>query len=333
MSEFEEKTSVTAPLTVISKVQQGDIANSFGPKDILGEVYRSKQYVKDDEKRGAVINGYSPRCLSFPQPWQWAAQRWSESGGYADPRGIDRVFLGQLGVCNLRCDECYAGCYCGIETVDVSAEDYVSAYYEYCRQFGYCGTLRISGGEPLLFQEWTCEVIEDERMLMARDDDYVTSDDPLIVWVDTNLTIKPKKYLLGALSASMKNTAVCGCFKPNRTWADGTYVSIEAQLEIVGTFVERSIPLFLYWPAWDKEHNSDMFIDVLESLYKIHSSLPLRMTVIETHKYDASPGMENIDDAQLMKFYRDRAKALDDFLLDHYHPDVIMLPSHLTLSL
>ncbi len=330
MSEFG---STTAPLTIISDVQTRDINASKGPSDVLQGIYRAKQYVKNDEKRDAVINGYSPRCLSFPQPWQWAAQRWINAGWHADPRGIDRVFLGQLGVCNLRCDECYAGCCCGIETVDVSAEDYVSAYYEYCRQFGYCATLRISGGEPLLFQEWTCAVIEDDRMLMARDEYYATSVDPLVMWVDTNLTIKPKTYLLSALSASMKNTAVCGCFKPNRTWSDGTYVSIDAQLEIVGTFVEHGIPLFLYWPAWDKEYNSDMFIDVLESLYKINKALPLRMTVIETHKYDASPGMENIDDACLRKCYTDGLEALDDFLLDHYHPDVIMLPSHLTLRL
>lgn len=316
-----------ARLVVLEK-QKNDIAASKGPTGIMDGVYRAKQYVKDDEKSGLC----HARNMSFPQPWQWAAQKWSEFGGVQDPAGIDRVFLGQLAGCNLMCDECYVGECDPDNTVEVTATRYVDAYYRYCDEYGYCATLRISGGEPFLQQEWVCAVLEDD-MLLNNGTEYHAKEDPLILWVDTNLTIEPDDYLMSAVRGGANHTGICGCFKPNRIYHSGETVSIGWQLTVVRHLIDAKVPLFLYWPSWDQEPNNALFLDTLNKLYRIDPMLPLRLNVIRTNKYEASPRMENVSAVELSLLFTDRVNTLNKFLLERYPLDLIHMPSHLTLGL
>jgi uncharacterized Fe-S cluster-containing radical SAM superfamily protein len=309
--------SLTAPITVISDVQRSDIAASKGPTDVMDGMYRAKQYVKDDEKR--LLS--HPRTMAFDQPWQWAA---SKAEYTDDVFGIDRVFLGQLAACNLRCDECYAGGDCKLNTVQVAPEEYVDAFDAYCEGIDWCSTLRISGGEPMLFQAWVAETLREADRLKGQ---------WKIRWIDTNLTIPVDTELLAAISDRNKDTAINGCLKPNRKFINGTDVDIDDQLQVVEQIVLDFCNLFLYWPAWDKEPNTDLFEHTLCELKSIDYYLPLRLTVTETKKYEASPNMDSVTAEELKEFFRTRREAHHEFLFENYHPDLIHMPSHLTLGM
>ena len=138
-------------------------------------------------------------------------------------------------------------------------------------------------------------------------------------------------WLLTTLEYYSENTAVCGCLKPNRQYVTGKTVSLDAQLDIIRTIIDANVNLFLYWPAWDKEPNGTLFWDTLLELKTIDEYLPLRLTVIETKKYEASPRMEHVSTGDLDVFFNTRRNVHHDFLFDNYHPDLINMPSHLTL--
>lgn len=302
-----------APLMKIGHEQKLDIGSSKGPTDVLDGIYRAKQYVKDDDKEFYR----SPRAMPFDQPWQWASSK-----GFKNEE-IDKVFLGQLAGCNLDCDECYAACDAG--TVDVTPEEYVDAFNRYCKEFGTCSVLRVSGGEPMLFQEWVWGIAEEYQRRVQ--------DEP-ILWIDTNLTVEPRSYLLRKLTYH-RHSAICGCFKPNRQYHDGSVVSIWDQVSVVRDIMESGTNLFLYWPSWDKEALDDntLLNSVLNELHRIDEYLPLRLTVIRTNKYEASPNMDNISQDTLNLYYGRRQRALHDYLARHYHPSMISMPSHYTLGM
>ena len=312
----------TAPLVIIGDAQKQDVAASKGPTDIMDGIYRAKQYVKDEEK-DALIH---PRHMAFDQPWQWAADQWRKARGHRDPESLDRVFLGTLAGCNLMCDECYVGDCNGVETKQVTPSEYVEAYLRYRGAYGQCSTLRVSGGEPFLHQRWVENVVNCTPP-------WFRHLQKVVIWVDTNLTIYPTENLRDTLVNFRENAAICGCLKPNRQYVTGETVSLDTQLDIVRTIIDAGINLFLYWPAWDKEPNGNLFWDTLLELKTIDEYLPLRLTVTETKKYEASPRMEHIPYGDLNVFFKTRRNVHHDFLLDNYHPDLIHMPSHLTLSL
>jgi hypothetical protein len=243
-----------------------------------------------------------PRDLMFDQPYQvasdWTKRSWTET---------NRVYLGQLAGCNLECPYCYAG---SGETMQVSAEQYVRDYWDYNRTFvgTPAGVLRISGGEPMLHQEWVAEVAE-----------QISAGDYL--WVDTNLTIVPDADLARKLYPL--NTGVCGCFKPG---VEG--VNIEDQLGVVREWVAGGCDLYLYWPAWGG--TDDEFIDILGAIQGIGDGLPLRLAVIHINGQYKATG----DFAQQWSF--DRAQEATDRRRDlwrtwcgfHYPPEMLWLPSN-----
>lgn len=307
-----------APIAIIGDEQKTDILASKGPNDVLDGKYRAKKYVKQFNTM------FNPRHQMFDQPYQMAADNYASNApvGFS-PEGIDRVFLGQLAGCNLCCDECYADANTKSELV--TAEEYVNAFDEYCAKFGDCGTLRISGGEPMLYQDWVCDVVRQWKKC-ARS--YLP-----ILWVDTNLTIQPEQHLLHTLIGAFYLGAVCGCLKPNRFTVGGERVDLGEQLDVVRSYTSAHIPLFIYWPSWDKEPSSALMIDILWKLIDIDPFLPLRFTVLKTNKYEASPNMEDASQDELDDLFYDRRDHYYQFLVHNYDPYLVGLPSHRTLPL
>lgn len=316
--------SVTAPIVKFGSKQKSDIAASLGPTDILDDMYRAKEYVKEEHR-----NMYaSARSLAFDQPWQWASEiavigyKWGNDSAI-DPSGIDKVFLGQLAGCNLECDECFA--HGNTEIENVTPKQYVDAFERYQDLYGKCYVMRISGGEPMLYPEWVWGVIDESSCTDG------------LRWIDTNLTKEIPNYLLRKLNR--EHTAVCGCFKPNRRYRSGAsskglgIVDIGDQLGIVQSIIDADVSLFLYWPAWDKEASPALFNDTLDKLRKIDPYLPLRLTVIETKRYAASPNMDGISSPMLEDVFNKRRSTHFEYLKRHYHSSLIAMPSHYTLSL
>jgi hypothetical protein len=278
--------------------QAADIAASKAPSDIWRGYARVKTYNKPDTFGMRV----HPRDLMFDQPYQvasdWTNRSWTDT---------NRVYLGQLAGCNLECPYCYAG---SGETMQVSALQYVHDYREYNRTFSGtpAGVLRISGGEPMLHQEWVAQVAEE-----------ISAGDYL--WVDTNLTIPPSADLARILYPL--NIGVCGCFKPG---VEG--VSIEDQLSTVWAWVTGGCDLYIYWPAWGG--TDAQFVDALDTLQGIGDGLPLRLTVIHINgQYKATGDFSEQWSAEQAAEATSRRRDLwRKWCEANYPPEMLWLPSN-----
>ena len=308
---------ITAPIDVITETQAKDIAASKGPTDIWRRCFRVKQYVKDDQ-RGFGVN---PRELAFDQPWQMAAERTGLS--WAD---ADRVFLGQLHGCNLKCPYCFVGD--DAETVAMTPYEYVDGFSSYNVRFPKhrAGVLRISGGEPMLHQEWVTEILR-----VVRRGQCNSYPRPPFVWLDTNGTLTPEDHLIDELRRHGRRAGVCICFKPHK-WDDGvTLASRGRQYRIARHWVDSNIPIFFYWPSWDGQvwNDGTLLEECLDELSHISPFAPLRLTVIEIKNYKTTDARGwNPDPQELRSQFLSRRNAHKRWCGERYSPDMLWLPSH-----
>jgi hypothetical protein len=263
--------TLTAPLDKLTdSTQAQDIATSRGPNDVWRDCYRVKAYVKWED----VALFTHPSQWAFPQPFQVAAARTGQPWDVCN-----RVFLGQLAGCNLNCDFCYRGQVKA--TVEVTPEEYVEAFFDYNDAFPEqkSGVLRISGGEPMLYQEWALGVLR-----------YWgdTHDGDTAMWLDTNLTVAPMAGLRRAIA--WVNCGVCGCFKPG-LWDLGD------QLEIAKHIADAGCDLYLYWPCSDTLSDAE-FVSFLDRLDAAIPRAPLRLTVLNIKYNYAAVQEKNPDDWQ-----------------------------------
>ena len=304
---------MTVPIQVIPPSQREDIRNSEGPHTIWDKCFRIKQYIKPIDRERAWRE--SPRALAFDQPFQIATERCG-----IDWNCADRVFLGQINGCNLSCPYCYLDtCEQGIP---YTASQYVDAWTLYNNKHprDRSGVLRVSGGEPMLYQSWVCEVVE-------RFDDAPW---PGFLWVDTNGTLPPTNDVLDVLSDTWE-AAVCMCFKPG-------IVDWREQMFTARRFIEGCVETFFYWPAWDNCGDGSDLMEALEKLYAIHCYAPLRLTVIEIKLYETSrkrewqPHPHLTTMAQqvgyLQELYYMRKQTYRNWCRERYSPNELWLPSH-----
>ena len=308
-------TEPTVQMAVIPEKQRKDMAASAAPanREVFDDIYRVKQYVKPEE----MSYGVNPRDLSFEQPWQ-VASRW------CDANAANRVFLGETVDCNLDCSYCYRGE--NKETRNVTATEYVDAFFNHFLQCDHIdgseevGVLRVSGGEPMLHQDWVAGVCQSASRFSA-DRGTIAP----YLWIDTNGTIHPTSNLCEKVCRQA--VGVCLCFKPG---VDG--VTIAQQLEVANDFVTCGADVYFSYPSWDGALTTAAgFIpEIVEGLRDIHSLLPLRMSVIEIKNYETNksrPGFHE-SDKSLRTRYRERKRALREICESLYEPELLWLPSH-----
>ena len=323
----------TAPLMVLdNSVQAVDVKGSKAPSDIIKGTYRIKTYNKADHWRRMFDEGTGVRSLLFDQPFQVA----TEVTGL-DWNVTNRVFMGQLAACNLRCDYCYVdqNGFLGEgrvpQVVEVSSEQYVDDFVEHIlsthKRTGKidAGVLRYSGGEPFLFQEW----LTDSLMYLANDVDmYILDTGPepgmsadvinIYSWVDTNLTISPTEGLLDVLATPY--VGLCGCFKPDQC-------DIDLQLMVVNELVKGGVDVYLYFPSNGSEVDLRL---VLDGLSEIHPNLPLRLNVIEIRwGYSAMQDRrEMVSRDQSEADYVERRRIYGQYVSQFCDETLLHLPSH-----
>lgn len=307
---------LTAPMEVIPQKQRSDIAASAGPPEVFEDLYRVKQYIKDHE----MWLDFNPRRAPFPEPYQFASMMtgctWAEG---------NRTFLGQLAGCNLNCPYCYRECGEHVETRDVTPREYVEAYGRWNEAFPEhkSGVLRISGGEPFLYENWM-------HALLARPQWNA-------LWIDTNGTIMPCQGMLDLLADNgyLCAAAVNLCFKPG---IEG--VALDDQLGVAAELVDAGAEVFFYWPAWDGAAPDDVgpMLQHLQKLRDVYQYAPLRLTVIEIKQYETTkargwvpypniPTDEQGQDGALREAFNTRRHAYKGWLDDNYPADVIWTPA------
>ena len=308
-----------ARIQVIPPKQREDIAASEGPHTIWRNCFRIKQYIKPHYRKSFLS---SPRAWAFDQPFQIAAERCG-----MDWNRANRVFLGQVDGCNLKCPYCYLDTSEPVETVPYTGEEYVWEFIRYneANPHAQAGVLRVSGGEPMLHQAWVKSVIE---MFGRSAWNY-------FLWIDTNGTIPIRSDILELLSEYGHAAAVCLCLKPGVRG-----VELVDQMRIVQELVEARVETFIYYPAWDGEPpNSDAKLEAaLDGLYAIHPHLPLRTTIIGIHLYGTNRErmsalmVEDVGEpsARLRDLFMCRRWAWEGWCEDKYadQPDLLWLPSH-----
>jgi len=293
---------LTAPIDVLTdSTQAADVASSKGPTDIYNDLYRVKQY----NKWGIVAPFSHPAEWEFPQPVQVVAERMGLTYDEAD-----RTFLGQLSGCNLDCRYCYRGT---TGSREVTPAQYVNEFLCYNIEHfeAPAGVLRISGGEPMLHQNWVGQVVR-----LVGGEHYV--------WVDTNLTISPSLGLTRELVGP--NVSVNGCFKP------GVVDDPWAQIELAKIMVGAGVDMYFYWPSDDGQRYSNLFIDFLECLEEAIPFAPLRLTVIHI-KYYYDAVKEKVGNWQekteaSLKALQLRRYFWREFCTKHYPSWLCHTPSH-----
>lgn len=305
MTVRSQDNEITAPLVLLGETEQArDIEVSKGPTDI-DAWGRCKEYVKlDNIKHRLMMN---PREWEFDQPFQVAShytgERWDIT---------NRAFLGQVADCNLNCPWCFANNGDDVPTIDVTPSEYVDGYIRWSLDRKEAGVCRISGGEPLLYQEWVCEVLSQEC------GGYY--------WVDTNLTkcadFGGFGYGQKSLFAEHDRVSVCGCLKP------GT-AGLDVQLEVVDDWVNgHCASLFLYWPT-DTDNREEM-VEAMDALRDIHPKLPLRMIPIWIKQhYEVIPNELKASKERTRKRWQLVKSRWWEYLLDTYTTAELMTPSHL----
>jgi hypothetical protein len=303
--------ALTVPITRLSDTTQAtDIAASKGPRDIYFGRARIKEYVKLADLRDPMQN---PRLLEFDQPYQVAAHysgcSWEEG---------NLVFLEQIADCNLQCPECYA--YNPNACIDyIDPEQYV-ADFVHCRLLREqdCltppGVMRISGGEPVLHQEWVAATLRVAA-------EYVRG----LVLLDTNLTIKPEPDLVEEIQRGSlrRGVCVCGCLKPG-LW------DVDDQIETIRVLLDNDAQLFIYWRC--DSLRGPALVDAMEKLEALRHGLPLRLTPIHI-KWDYA----NVARGDAPRTTREQSQAVCDemrrvwwnWCCAHYTVGELWAPSHL----
>lgn len=297
------KMNISAPLDKLTgSTQAQDVAASRGPSDVFQDCYRVKQYVKWGD---APLHTH-PATWEFPQPFQVAAARTGLSWDVCN-----RVFLGQLAACNIDCDFCFRGA--TNDTVNVTPEEYVAAFAAYNAAFPdhQAGVMRISGGEPFLYQEWVAGVVS-----YAADDTYL--------WLDTNLTIAPTRALTADVLDEDPLLGVCGCFKPG-LW------DLDEQLANAKAIVEAGADCYFYWPSSD-DLSVWQFEEFLGALEDAIPFAPLRLTVLNI-KYNYSAVKEKNPDWEAKHTaaqanFSNRRSEWADFCAGRYPSWMCNAPSH-----
>ena len=296
---------ITAPLVRLdaSDKRKQDITRSKGPSGIIDGFGRVKEYVKIEGYTNECARAFQPRTARFDQPYQVAAERL-----HSDWNTCNRVFLGEIADCNLKCPYCYQGDRAQIETADVTPSQYLSAFMSSGSR-----VLRISGGEPMLHVQWVEETVS--RSLDMLENPYV--------WIDTNLTVF-HQFPLWLVSSGI--VGFCGCFKPG---IDG--VSVSDQIDVVASWVKSGVDLYIYWPTVEGDGTSScgQMVECLEALYLIDPALPLRVTPI--HIDWAYAAIHTYDSALLggaSTVYDQCRTALNLWSNRRYVPEILWLPSH-----
>ena len=261
----------SAPIDVLTPLQIKDIQASEGPHSVFRGKYRIKQYVKPSQMLDSTGRPIHPSLLPFPQPFQ-AASAWLGSSWNV----TNRTFLGQLHGCNLPCPYCYVDR--DAEAEDVGADDYVLDWVAWNKfnPEAQAWVLRISGGEPMLYQSWVEDVIEFSREYLGL---------APYIWVDTNGTVDPDRCLLEVLS--WPGVGVNLCFKYG--------VDLGHQLSIARTLIDAGVDTYFYVPAWlnnvqfpvlDPGWDFRLWLcNIAAGLRDISEYAPLRVTVIHIKPY------------------------------------------------
>ena len=293
---------ITAPIDVLAdSTQAADVAASKGPTDTYHDLFRAKQY----NKWWDVPPFSHPSDWEFPQPVQVVAERMGLPYDVAD-----RTFLGQLSGCNLDCRYCYRG---AAGSRSVTPAQYVNEFlcYNIEHRDAPAGVLRISGGEPMLYQGWVGQVVR-----LVGGEHYV--------WVDTNLTTSPSLGLTRELVGP--NVSVNGCFKP------GVVDDPWAQIELAKAMVGAGVDMYFYWPSDDGQDDYSLFADFLECLEESIPSAPLRLTVIHIkYSYDAVKEKNDdweASDATSLEALHWRRDYWREFCAEQYPPWLCNTPSH-----
>ena len=308
---------LTVPLEVFGDAQVEDIEGSKGPDSVMGGVFRVKQYVKDEDMKP----NFSPRNAAFDQPYQYITSRNRDKHRttlYQDMTWADanRAFLFQVAGCNLDCPYCYRDCI-GMPpedkirhyTTEKMAQE-IGEYMVDCERRGMrTGTLRISGGEPLIYPAWLYEFIGE--MYESR-----------MLWLDTNGTIIPNKFLLSRIRDTL--TGVCLCFKPGVDPVD-----LDHQLDVAEIYIKHGVEIFFYYTSWDgePEESTRLLEYVLERLYAIHKYAPLRLSIDEIKRYESNTARFDYDARTLRSMFNVRRAAYMRFCEEHYEKCEIWLPS------
>lgn len=312
---------IEAPMDVFTPKQIADIQASEGPHTIFKDCYRIKQYVKP----GAMLDDdghlVPPAHLPFPQPYQ-VASAWTGS----DWNVCNRTFLGQLQGCNLACPYCYVAD--GASTVQVAADEYVLDFDEYNKlnPGARAGVLRISGGEPMLFQEWVEAVIrcsrpEIEPFSVEPNPNWCGVVAPYI-WVDTNGTLEIADSLLDVLS--WPGVGVNLCFKYQ--------ADLDVQLRIAESLIYAGVDTYFYLAAWadDEDHikNLENWTEhVWHGLFQISTGAPLRSTVVQIKEYEAAQA-RGYSYPRAEAMYRDVLEDWSFLMALEYKPEELWLPSN-----
>ena len=277
MIDLENKKVLLATLSGTAQEQDLD------PRRFWNSIFRAKLYTKPGEDnyfRGEPA-GVAAAKLTNKKDDVWVS-----------PRECNRVFLGQINGCNLKCWYCY------VDDVAKSGNPaygkYVSAY-KYLIQFliesrksqnciqpdSKLNILRISGGEVFIVPEiifWMIETLEKFEL-----QDYI------YIWVDCNLCTGNFywKYLTEEQRIKIrqyKNIGFCGCYKgidPENFFENtGAHPDFfYKQFEMHKALINEGLDVYSYlYPVTSLERALDIRImGFMDLLQHVDHFAPLRM--------------------------------------------------------